>query len=85
MNPPQPSGDAEMGLPLEEGEGDTPNLEGVSVEHHDSKEVVPSEETPEVPETPEVVSETELAEVASSEEAVPEKEMATPEEEDKNS
>lgn len=35
MNPTLPSADAEMGLPLEEGEGDTPNLEAVSVEHFD--------------------------------------------------
>ncbi|MFM1851619.1 MAG: hypothetical protein RIS54_1303 [Verrucomicrobiota bacterium] len=34
MNPGQPPADAEMGLPLEEGEGETPNLEAVSVEHH---------------------------------------------------
>jgi|UniRef100_UPI00404AEB94 segregation and condensation protein B len=33
MSPNLPSADAEMGLPLEEGEGDTPNLEAVSVEH----------------------------------------------------
>jgi segregation and condensation protein B len=29
-----PPADAEMGLPLEEGEGDSPNLEPVEVEHH---------------------------------------------------
>ncbi|PTY04835.1 SMC-Scp complex subunit ScpB [Opitutaceae bacterium EW11] len=29
----KPPTDAEMGLPLEEGEGETPNLESVSVEH----------------------------------------------------
>ncbi|MFZ9683456.1 MAG: SMC-Scp complex subunit ScpB [Cephaloticoccus sp.] len=34
-NPGQPPADAEMGLPLEEGEGETPNLEEVSVEHHE--------------------------------------------------
>jgi segregation and condensation protein B len=33
MNPGKPPADAEMGLPLEEGEGVTPNLEAVSVEH----------------------------------------------------
>lgn len=34
MNPTPPA-DAEMGLPLEEGEGETPNLEAVTVEHHE--------------------------------------------------
>jgi segregation and condensation protein B len=34
INPKTPT-DAEMGLPLEEGEGPSPNLEQVSVEHHD--------------------------------------------------
>jgi segregation and condensation protein B len=34
MNPGAPPADAEMGLPLEEGEGVTPNLEAVSVEHY---------------------------------------------------
>lgn len=33
-NAAKPPADAEMGLPLEEGEGTTPNLEAVSVEHH---------------------------------------------------
>lgn len=33
MNPAKPPADAEMGLPLEEGEGETPNLEEVSVPH----------------------------------------------------
>ena len=33
-NAAKPPADAEMGLPLEEGEGTTPNLESVSVEHH---------------------------------------------------
>jgi segregation and condensation protein B len=33
INPRTPT-DAEMGLPLEEGEGPSPNLEQVSVEHH---------------------------------------------------
>jgi segregation and condensation protein B len=32
-NPVKPPADAEMGLPLEEGEGATPNLESVSIEH----------------------------------------------------
>ena len=82
MDPPQPSGDAEMGLPLEEGEGDTPNLEGVSVEHHDSEEVVAAEETPEAPV---VVSESEPVEIESPEVVASEKELATPEEEVKNS
>jgi len=82
MDPPQPSGDAEMGLPLEEGEGDTPNLEGVSVEHHDSEEEFQAESTPEAPE---VVSETEASEVESLEGGAPEKELATPEEEATNS
>ncbi len=35
INPKTPT-DAEMGLPLEEGEGASPNLEPVSVEHHTS-------------------------------------------------
>jgi segregation and condensation protein B len=35
INPKTPT-DAEMGLPLEEGEGASPNLEPVSVEHHAS-------------------------------------------------
>ncbi len=30
----RPPADAEMGLPLEEGEGDSPNFEAVTVEHH---------------------------------------------------
>ena len=34
MNPIVPPADAEMGLPLEEGEGASPNLEPVSVEHY---------------------------------------------------
>ena len=34
INPRTPT-DAEMGLPLEEGEGASPNLEPVSVEHHE--------------------------------------------------
>ncbi|MCF7686743.1 MAG: SMC-Scp complex subunit ScpB [Cephaloticoccus sp.] len=34
MNPSVPPADAEMGLPLEVGEGETPNLEAVSVEHY---------------------------------------------------
>lgn len=33
MNPQKPPADAEMGLPLEEGEGASPNLEEVEVEH----------------------------------------------------
>jgi segregation and condensation protein B len=33
VNPGKPPADAEMGLPLEEGEGATPNLETVSIEH----------------------------------------------------
>lgn len=33
MNPTKPPADAEMGLPLEPGEGETPNLEPVTVEH----------------------------------------------------
>lgn len=33
MNPQKPPADAEMGLPLEEGEGQSPNLEEVVVEH----------------------------------------------------
>ncbi|MBP6506945.1 MAG: SMC-Scp complex subunit ScpB [Opitutaceae bacterium] len=32
-NPVKPPADAEMGLPLEQGEGETPNLEAVSVDH----------------------------------------------------
>lgn len=38
MNPGKPPADAEMGLPLEEGEGATPNLEEVSVEHGEHAE-----------------------------------------------
>ncbi len=46
MNPGAPPADAEMGLPLEEGEGATPNLEAVSVEHYASTpENEPSGET----------------------------------------
>lgn len=33
MNPQKPPADAEMGLPLEEGEGSSPNLEEVVVQH----------------------------------------------------
>lgn len=33
LNPAKPPADAEMGLPLEAGEGDSPNLEPVTVEH----------------------------------------------------
>ncbi len=82
MDPPQPSGDAEMGLPLEEGEGETPNLEGVSVEHHDSAAAVSAEETSKIPtddSAAEPVSADSVTEVA------PENEVATPEEETKNS
>lgn len=82
MNPPQPSGDAEMGLPLEEGEGETPNLEAVSVEHHDSAKPISAEETPEAPaESPD----TEPTAVESPEEVAPENVVATPEEETKHS
>ncbi|ATC65934.1 SMC-Scp complex subunit ScpB [Nibricoccus aquaticus] len=42
INPKTPT-DAEMGLPLEEGEGDSPNLEAVSVEHHDHSQDAMSE------------------------------------------
>ena len=82
MDPPQPSGDAEMGLPLEEGEGDSPNLEVVSVEHHDSKTVVAAEETPEVSGE---VSEAEAVAVELTKEVAPENEVATSEEEPNNS
>jgi len=34
MNPSAPPADAEMGLPLDVGEGETPNLEAVSVAHY---------------------------------------------------
>lgn len=44
MTPGKPPADAEMGLPLEEGEGDTPNLEAVSVEHHETPEPAPADE-----------------------------------------
>lgn len=44
MNPGKPPADAEMGLPLEEGEGETPNLEAVSVEHHQLSEPATSDE-----------------------------------------
>jgi segregation and condensation protein B len=47
INPRTPT-DAEMGLPLEEGEGPSPNLESVSVEHHDHSHdaaAEPGEET----------------------------------------
>lgn len=37
----KPPADAEMGLPLEEGEGATPNLESVSVEHATAPAVAP--------------------------------------------
>jgi segregation and condensation protein B len=45
INPRTPT-DAEMGLPLEEGEGPSPNLESVSVEHHDHSQdaVIEAEE-----------------------------------------
>lgn len=42
MNPAKPPTDAEMGLPLEEGEGVTPNLEQVQVEHHETDTTAPS-------------------------------------------
>ncbi len=82
MNPPQPSGDAEMGLPLEEGEGDSPNLEAVSVEHHDAESAPDAEDaagSSPVEDEPETSSEEPPSEVA------PEKELATSEEESKNS
>lgn len=44
MNPGKPPADAEMGLPLEEGEGDSPNLEPVSIEHHEASEPATSDE-----------------------------------------
>jgi len=44
MNPGKPPADAEMGLPLEEGEGDSPNLEPVSIEHHEASEPETSDE-----------------------------------------
>ena len=40
-NAAKPPADAEMGLPLEEGEGATPNLESVSVEHTTATAVTP--------------------------------------------
>ncbi len=40
-NSAKPPADAEMGLPLEEGEGATPNLESVSVEHSTAPAVTP--------------------------------------------
>ncbi|MBW7895097.1 MAG: SMC-Scp complex subunit ScpB [Opitutaceae bacterium] len=42
MNPAKPPADAEMGLPLEEGEGQTPNLEEVVVEHGPELEAAPA-------------------------------------------
>ncbi len=33
LNPTKPPADAEMGLPLESGEGESPNFEPVTVEH----------------------------------------------------
>jgi len=42
INPRTPT-DAEMGLPLEEGEGPSPNLDAVSVEHHEHAPVVVAE------------------------------------------
>jgi segregation and condensation protein B len=47
INPRTPT-DAEMGLPLEEGEGVSPSFESVSVEHHKAPE---AEGVPSVPET----------------------------------
>jgi segregation and condensation protein B len=41
MNPQKPPADAEMGLPLEEGEGHSPNLEEVVVEHGPDHESAP--------------------------------------------
>lgn len=38
----KPPADVEMGLPLEEGEGATPNLESVSVEHSTTPAVTPA-------------------------------------------
>ncbi len=46
MNPQPPPADEEMGLPLEEGEGETPNLEEVSVDHHDEPAEDSESETP---------------------------------------
>lgn len=40
----KPPADAEMGLPLEEGEGATPNLESVSVEHSSAPAAPPEPE-----------------------------------------
>ena len=54
----RPPADAEMGLPLEEGEGDSPNLEPVEIEHEGHAKTAPDESEPEVtepaaPESPE--------------------------------
>lgn len=46
----RPPADAEMGLPLEEGEGDSPNLEPVEIEHEGHAEAAPDESEPEVAE-----------------------------------
>jgi segregation and condensation protein B len=46
MNPNLPSADAEMGLPLEEGEGSTPNLEDVSVDHTEAEPDAKNEPEP---------------------------------------
>ncbi len=42
----KPPTDAEMGLPLEEGEGPTPNLESVTVDHPTQSETTPAADTP---------------------------------------
>jgi segregation and condensation protein B len=44
MNPTKPPADAEMGLPLEPGEGETPNLEPVTVEHTTTEHGSPAPE-----------------------------------------
>jgi len=44
MNPAAPPADAEMGLPLEEGEGDSPNFGAVSVDHHGTAIETPADQ-----------------------------------------
>lgn len=45
----KPPADAEMGLPLESGEGETPNLEPVSVEHTETEHDAAAPEAPAAP------------------------------------
>jgi segregation and condensation protein B len=79
INPKTPT-DAEMGLPLEEGEGPSPNLEQVSVEHHDhSHDAAREAEEESVEASPEIA----VADAVSEDPSPADEAEATDESEDK--